>query len=199
MDRRRATAERNLEAILDAAERVLARREPLTISAVAAESGLSRVTVYAHFDDLKALLAATVERAVGRFTAAAERIEPDRGPAADALRRLIEMGWEEVSRSAHLADAAATGLSAETRHASHAGGLELVRRLVERGRAEGAFRTDVPAEWLVSAVFALIHSTRDAVAAGDLDAEAGRDALLATVPDLFAARRRRAQSRLPRP
>jgi TetR/AcrR family transcriptional regulator, mexCD-oprJ operon repressor len=188
MDRRRAIAERNVEAILDAAERVLARREPLTISSVAAESGLSRVTVYAHFDDRTALLAAAVERAVARWTAAAERIEPDRGPADDALRRLLEMGWEEVSRSAHIADAAAAELSAETRHASHAGGVELMRRLVARGRAEGAFRTDVPAEWLVSAVFALIHATRDAVAAGDLDGEAAHHALLATVPDLFAGR-----------
>jgi AcrR family transcriptional regulator len=188
MDRRRAIAERNVEAILDAAERVCARREPVSISAVAAESGLSRVTVYAHFDDRPALLAATVERAVCRWAAAAERIEPDRGPADEALRRLLEMGWEEVSRNAHIAEAAASELSAGARQASHASGIELVRRLVARGRAEGAFRTDVPAEWLVTALFALIHSTHDAVAAGDLDAAAGHDALLATVPDLFAAR-----------
>jgi TetR/AcrR family transcriptional repressor of mexCD-oprJ operon len=185
---RRAIAERNVEAILDAAERVLARREPLTISAVAAEAGLSRVTVYAHFDDLRALLAATVERAVGRWTEAAERIEPDRGPADEALRRLLALGWEEVSRSAHIADAAATELSAEARMEGHAGGVEIVRRLVARGREEGAFRTDVPAEWLVHAVFALIHMTREAVAAGDLDSGAALHALLATVPDLFAAR-----------
>jgi hypothetical protein len=40
----------------------------------------------------------------------------------------------------------------------------------------------------VHAVFALIHMTREAVAAGDLDSGAALHALLATVPDLFAAR-----------
>jgi AcrR family transcriptional regulator len=177
-----------VEAILDAAERVLARREPLSISAVAAEAGLSRVTVYAHFDDLQALLAATVERAVGHWAEAVARIEPDRGPADEALRRLVAMGWEEISRSAHIADAAAAGLSSEARMAGHADGVEVVRRLVDRGRAEGTFRTDVPAAWLVHAVFALIHATREAVAAGDVDSGAALHALLATVPDLFAAR-----------
>lgn len=45
----RAVAERNLESILDAAERLVERGIQATISAVAAEAGLSGVTVYATF------------------------------------------------------------------------------------------------------------------------------------------------------
>ena len=63
-DHRRAVAERNVEAILDAAERLLERRLQATISAVAAEAQLSRVTVYAHFPTREQLLEAVAERAV---------------------------------------------------------------------------------------------------------------------------------------
>jgi len=44
---REALAERNAEAILDAAERLLARGEQTSVSALAGEAGLSRPTVYA--------------------------------------------------------------------------------------------------------------------------------------------------------
>jgi TetR/AcrR family transcriptional repressor of mexCD-oprJ operon len=186
MDGRRALAERNVEAILDAAERVLARHEPLNMSSVAAEAGLSRPTVYAHFDDRRALLSAAVDRAVRRWVEAVEAVEPDRGPADEALRRLIEIGWEELSRSAHVADAAAAELSAEARAAGHVSGHEVLERLIARGRADGSFRADVPADWLVSAFFALAHAARDDVAAGTLDPRAALQALLATLPGVFA-------------
>jgi TetR/AcrR family transcriptional repressor of mexCD-oprJ operon len=188
MDGRRAIVERNVEAILDGAERVLARHEPLSMSAVAVESGLSRPTLYAHFDDRQTLLAAVVERAVRRWATAVERVAPERGPAPDALRRLIEIGWEVLASNAHIADAAATELSSEIRAASHASGHEVLGRLIERGRADGSFRTDVPARWLLSAFFALAHAARDDVSAGVADPQTALDSLLATVPDLFAAR-----------
>jgi TetR/AcrR family transcriptional regulator, mexCD-oprJ operon repressor len=68
-DHRRAIAERNVEAILDAAEQLLERRSQATIAAVAKEAGVSRVTVYAHFATREKLLEAIVERAVERATA----------------------------------------------------------------------------------------------------------------------------------
>ena len=49
VDHRRATAERNVEAILDAAESLLGDGEATSIAAVAGRAGVSRVTVYAHF------------------------------------------------------------------------------------------------------------------------------------------------------
>ena len=44
----REIADRNIEAILDAAEELLELQGHATISAVAAQAGVSRVTVYAH-------------------------------------------------------------------------------------------------------------------------------------------------------
>lgn len=185
----RAVAERNVEAILDAAERLLeARREP-TISAVSAESGLSRVTVYGHFDDRSALIEAVVERAVRRAMTEIDRADLDRGPADEALERLIAAAWEAVAHSTAIAGAAAAQLSADAMRRSHHRGRDRVRRLVERGCAEGVFRDDVPVDWLVTSAFALIHAARDDVAAATMDAEAARAALLATVPALFQRQR----------
>ena len=102
-DHRRATAERNVEAILDAAERLLDARKQASVSAVADEAGLSRVTVYAHFPDRDRLLEAVVGRAVRRWIAAADRADLERGSADQALRRLVELAWEEISHSSLVA------------------------------------------------------------------------------------------------
>lgn len=187
VDHRRAVAERNIDAILDAAEGLLARNAPLSISAVAAEAGVSRPTLYAHFADRETLLSAVVARAVARWVDATEKIEPDKGPALDALARLVEVGWQEISRSSHIARAASAELNPETVRTAHESGVDLVRRLVRRGRRDGSFRTDVPAEWLVSALFGLIHTARDDVTAERLSQTAALRALSRTVPDLFRA------------
>jgi TetR/AcrR family transcriptional repressor of mexCD-oprJ operon len=184
----RAIAERNVEAILDAAERLLRERRDPNISAVAAEAGLSRPTVYSHFSERTRLIEAVVERAVHHAMAEIDKVQLDRGTAAEALDRLVSAAWEEVGRAAEIADAAAAELSADAMRRSHASGRDRVRELIERGRRAGEFRDDVPAEWIVTALFALIHATRDDVGAGVLDAETARAALLSTLPALVARR-----------
>ncbi len=106
-DSRQVTAERNVEAILDAAERVVQRGEQATISAIATEAGVSRPTVYSHFPDLGALVEALVERTVRRTMEAAESAEPARGPAVEALGRLLAVSWQELSRHEEIAHSSA--------------------------------------------------------------------------------------------
>ena len=84
-DRRRVIADRNVHAILDAAEELLGNHAPVTIAAVASQAGVSRVTVYAHFATGEALLEAVVERAVGHAAAALAAAEPETGPPLEAL------------------------------------------------------------------------------------------------------------------
>jgi TetR/AcrR family transcriptional repressor of mexCD-oprJ operon len=184
-DHRRAVAERNVEAILDAAGRLLERREQPSISAVAAEAGVSRPTVYAHFPDRRRLLAAVVERAVRRLFAEADALELDRGPADEALARLIDASWKGLSRHAHMADAALSELDPEALRHSHHAAHNVIHDLVKRGRREGAFRTDVPAGWLVTSYFALAHAAHDDVSAGRLSGREAHRALARTVTDLF--------------
>ncbi len=184
-DPRRAIAERNVEAILDAAERVLGRHRRASISAVASEAGLSRVTVYAHFNDRRRLLEAVVERAVRRTMGAIESAEPDRGPAADALPRVIAASWEHLGRNEEIGRASAAELSADAMRRAHESARDVIRKLVERGRAEGAFRGDLPVDWLVTSCLALIHAAAEGVRAGELDSKAALDVLSVTIADLF--------------
>ena len=178
-DHRRATAERNLQAILDAAERLLEGRAAATIAAVAHEAGVSRVTVYAHFPTRAQLLEAVVERAVRHATTAR------RGSAREALERVIAAGWRELDRNATIAQAAAEQLGPEAFARSHEAAHQRVRELVDRGREEGDVRTDVPASWLVTCTFALMHACGDEVRAGRLDAERAHDVLQTTLRDVL--------------
>jgi TetR/AcrR family transcriptional regulator, mexCD-oprJ operon repressor len=185
-DSRQLTVERNLGAILDGAERVLERGEPVSISAVAVEVGLSRPTVYAHFPDLERLLEALVERTVRTTMAAVDSAEPERGPAIDALRRLLAASWQELGRHEDIARASAAGLSANAMRRAHHAARAAIGKLIERGRREGAFRTDVTAGWLVTSCLALIHAAVEAVRAGELSSDAAIDVLSVTIVDLFA-------------
>ena len=182
---REAVAERNAEAILDAGERLLARGQQTSVSALASEAGLSRPTVYAHFPDRRRVLEALVERTVRQAMATLEAAEPERGPALAALQRLLATGWEEIGRHEAIGVAAAGQLNAEAMRRSHESARAVIRRLVERGRREGAFRSDLPTGWLITSSLALIHAAAEEVRAGELDAQAALDVLTATVTGLF--------------
>lgn len=180
-DHRRATAERNEAAILDAAERLLARGAATSIVAVAAEAGVSRVTVYGHFPAREDILEAVVERATHGAVAALDAAEPERGPPREALERLIAASWSELTRHLSAGRAAAEQLSADAMRRAHEPIAARVRALVERGREAGDFRADVPVEWLVATTLALSHAAADEVRAGRLDADAAGRALTLTL------------------
>jgi TetR/AcrR family transcriptional repressor of mexCD-oprJ operon len=185
-DHRRATAERNVEAILDAAQAALERGSRISISAVAGEAGVSRVTVYAHFAGLDELLAAVVERAVRQATAAIEAAEPEKGPPLEALDRVIAAAWRELDRNRAVAQATSEHLGAVEVARAHEPAMRPIRELVARGRREGAFRADVPEQWLVTACFALLHACGDEVRAGRMDAERALEVVTTTMRDVFA-------------
>jgi TetR/AcrR family transcriptional regulator, mexCD-oprJ operon repressor len=64
-----------------------------------------------------------------------------------------------------------------------------LQALIQRGRADGTLRTDLPAEWLLSMYFALLHGAEDFVAGHSADRAAGLDALRTTLLDVFTERR----------
>jgi AcrR family transcriptional regulator len=187
-DRRRAIANRNVQAILDAAEELLGQQVPVTIAAVAAQAGVSRVTVYAHFATAEALLEAVVERAVGHAAAALAAADPGVGAPAGALARLVATGWRELGRNAAMAQAAAARLSADAMARAHQTAHEQLAELVARGRRTGAFRTDVPESWLATCCLALFHSCAEEVRAGRLDPAEAERVLTTTITDLFTGR-----------
>jgi TetR/AcrR family transcriptional regulator, mexCD-oprJ operon repressor len=188
-DYQRAIAERNVEAILDAVEDLLERRAQASISAVAAQAGVSRVTVYAHFPTWEALLEAAVERAVRRTMTALVATDPTTGPPVQALERMLAAAWQHLARYGAMAQAVAEQLSPDALTRTHQAAHQTVGGLVDRGRADGSFRTDLPAAWLVTACIALIHACAEEVRAGRIGERDAARILTATVRDLFTGTR----------
>lgn len=186
VDHRRATAERNRAAILDAAERLLARRESLSMVAIAAEAGVSRPTLYAHFRSIDQVVEAAVERSVSASLAAIEAAEPGAGPAEEALGRMLAASWGRLASVDALARGAAEHLSPGALHRTHEPLIARMRELVERGQRDGAFRADLPADWLVTAYFSLVHGAYEHAQAHGLSAERTLELLDTTVRDLLA-------------
>jgi TetR/AcrR family transcriptional regulator, mexCD-oprJ operon repressor len=186
VDHRRATAERNVQAILDAAESLLQHGAATSIAAVATRAGVSRVTVYAHFSTREALLEAVVERAVARATVAFEAATSGAASALEALERAIGASWAELDRHTAIAEAAAAQLSPDALRRTHESGYAHARRMFEAGMERGEFRSDVPVDWLLSVYHALLHAAGDDVRAGRIDGATALHALTTTMRAAFA-------------
>ena len=117
--------------------------------------------------------------------AAVEAAEPERGPAVEALDRLVAASWTQLARHEAIGRASAVELGADAMRRAHEAARTVIRDLVDRGRREGVFRTDLPTDWLVTSSLALIHAAADGVRAGELDASGALDALSRTVTDLL--------------
>ena len=187
-DHRAAAAERSVHAILDAAERLLGARASLSMVALATEAGVSRQTLYAHFAGLPQVVEAAIERAVASSVAAVRAADPGAGPAGEALERLLEACWTHLAHQDTLARAAATHVPADRLHAAHAELLTVVRDLIARGQQEGAFRTDLPVDWLATTLYALLHAAGDQARSGALPRGEALQMLRTSITDLFASR-----------
>jgi TetR/AcrR family transcriptional repressor of mexCD-oprJ operon len=188
-DHRRATAERNASAILDAAERLLARREALSMVSIAGEAGVSRPTLYAHYKSIAEIVEAAVERSVIASLAAFEQARPEDGPADEALLRMVAASWEQLGRVEALRRGATEHLPSGATHRSHHAMFGPLTSVIERGRRDGTFRTDVPVDWLTTLYFALVHGAEEHAASHRTKRRAALALLKKSVIDLFEVRR----------
>jgi AcrR family transcriptional regulator len=188
VDHRRATAERNAAGILDATERLAARRIALNMVAVAAEAGVSRPTLYAHFKTLTDVLEAAVARAVEGSLAAVDAAQPGAGPAGEALDRMLAASWGHLAGLEALARAAGEHLPADHVRRTHAPLMARTLELVQRGQRDGAFRTDLPADWLVTMMYALVHAADEHARTRRVRRAEALAMLTTSVHDLLAPR-----------
>lgn len=183
--RKRADAERNIAAIVTAATESFARDPDASMADIARAAGLGRVTLYAHFPSREQLLRTVLAETIAESIGVIEAASPDEGPPAEALARVIRSCWPLLSRFGSLHAAARRTLPADEVRRRHDQPMTHVGRLIARGRAEGAFRTDLPVEWLVTTVYTLLHAAADEAAAGRLDTDAVGEILEKTLLAAF--------------
>ncbi|TYQ05528.1 UNVERIFIED_ORG: TetR family transcriptional regulator [Gordonia westfalica J30] len=177
----RADARRNVEAILDAAVRVLARDPDASVAVIAREAGVGRVTLYGHFQNRVALLSAVVDRALNETTAAITEARLEEGEPFDALARLVVATWSVTHRHGALVVAAQRSLPQDALTSAHAAPMAAAETLFERGQRSGVFRDDISAAWLVALLHNVTHGASTAVHDGQLDAVEAPRLILATM------------------
>jgi TetR/AcrR family transcriptional repressor of mexCD-oprJ operon len=166
--RRRADAERNIASITNAALAALASDPDASTAEIARRAGVVRATIYLHFPTREALLDAVMERATTQVADAIRAAEPERGEPEEALERVIRATWTQLSQFHGILAINISRLSAKELRRRHLPMTTQFIPLLERGQADGVFRSDVSAEWLIAVVRAIVHVASTELQAGRL-------------------------------
>lgn len=92
---------RSREAVLDAAERLMAEKgyEAATVSALVDEAGIPPSSIYHYFGSKEGVLLAVMERGADRFFQALPRIDQRIGSQADHLRQLVQTSAQALEHN----------------------------------------------------------------------------------------------------
>lgn len=174
---RRIDARRNLEAIVSSAGEMLATNPRVSMQEIAAAAGLHRATVHRHFASRDDLVRAVLEQSHDEADAAVEQVlrEGEHLAADERLERVVDVLLEVGDRWRTYRFA--PGLAPSVRRR---GALESpLQGLMTRSQAEGAVRTDVPADELTTALGGLVSAALPRIAEGSFTRERARAFVLA--------------------
>jgi TetR/AcrR family transcriptional repressor of mexCD-oprJ operon len=180
----RADARRNVAAILDAAQGCLIGDPDVTVAQIAHAAGVGRVTLYGHFPTRADLVDAVFQRITGEANALLDATDT-RGDPVAALTRLVAASWQIVHQYRAVLGAAQRELPPERIRGHHDRHLRRMGSLISRGQRTGAFRTDLPREWLVTTAYSVMHAAADDCTAGRLDAGEAEQAVIRTLLAAF--------------
>ncbi len=170
----RADAIRNRSTIVDAAVQTFRLRPEASMNDVATAAGVGRATVYGHFTSRAELVDAALSDVLRRGNDVLAALDLD-GDVVTAFASLVSASWELLDESRALLEVAQKELAPDRIRALHAPLEDRVVNLIERGRSEGVFRVDLPANWQVAAMHALLQAAAAEIAAQRLSsAEAPR-------------------------
>jgi AcrR family transcriptional regulator len=169
---------------VDAATECLTRDPAASTSEIAKAAGVGRVTLYGHFPSRAELVDAVFVRAIEGGEETLGQVDLSGDPRA-ALARLIESSWHLVDRYRSLLIAAQDALPPGRVRELHADPMARVDRLLERGRKDGVFRTDLPTSWLVSVMHNVMHGAADEILGGRLAPDKAAGYITATLLAAF--------------
>lgn len=137
---RRRDAIANRESLLDAAARLLREDPNASLDAIATTAGLTRRAVYGHFSSRDDLLAALLDRGARQIAEALDGVRDD-DPAVH-LTLLASAIWHAIADVKLIVRMLVSGpLETRVSAAIHPVRASL-RDAIERGCADGSFRTD---------------------------------------------------------
>ena len=93
---------------------------------------------------------------------------------------MLATAWGTLGRY-HALVAINTRLPDAQLRARHHAVMAQLEPLIERGQADGSFRSDVPAGWHLSMLLALIHAASAELRAGRVGAEDAESAVVTTI------------------
>ena len=140
----RSDAARNRVALLDAAQRLIARDgiDAVTMAAVAAEAGVGKGTVFRRFSSRQGLMAAVLDHSEAVWQAAVLSGPPPLGPGAEPLDRLLAFGRSRLETTllhVELVRQASQGVDGHA-HPAYSFALSHVRYLLQQLDVDG----DIP-------------------------------------------------------
>src|SRR4051795_5351577 len=154
---RRADAERSITSITQAALEALASDPDVSMAEIARRAGVVRATIYMHFPTRESLLDAVMEHATAQVADATREAEPDRGEPKEALERVLLATWRQLGQFHNVLQININRLPAKELRRRHLPVTTQIVPLLERGQADGVFRDDVSADWLIAVVRAIVH------------------------------------------
>ncbi|MEU8899010.1 TetR/AcrR family transcriptional regulator [Nocardia sp. NPDC048505] len=187
----RADAQRSRTAILDAAARILNDHPDAAVETIAAAANVTRQTVYAHFPSRELLLRAVVTRLTDLTVAAMDDADPDTGPAADALLRVLAAAARRAAPyPVLLQQFAALPAAPGQDHDQHAEVADRITRVLRRGQRSGEFTDDLPAPWLATVAIQLAHAAADENTGGRMTSAAADHAFTTTLLRVLAPKQK---------
>lgn len=150
----RIDVERNRRMLLDAAANALARNPDVSMSQVAQAAGLTRATLYRHFDSRAKLLEAMRAEALAQAAEVISEAHLDQGTALEALHRVIEAVASLSERFRPLL-IEGTDLGPTFLH-QRAEVFAPLRDVVRRGQEAGLIRVDLPPQWIVTVMASIL-------------------------------------------
>lgn len=163
----RSDSTRNRDAILIAAATCLTDNPSATLADIAQAAGIGRVTLYGHFSSRTELLTVLLHSNMVRVEAELAAVDLSGSPW-QAMDALVTTSWRVLSDVNTLRGVVERELPEAEMHASHGDPRVRLVHLLERGRADGSFRSDQSIEWQVACYFSILHGAASEIRDGRL-------------------------------